>query len=175
VTFTETQLPGVWRIDLKKVEDDRGYFARTWCAEAFRAHGLDPTLVQCNTSFNRKRGTLRGMHYQADPHWEPKLVRCTRGAIYDVALDLRSGPNFGKWIAVELNANNGRMLYLPRGVAHGFQTLEDESEVFYQMGVEYHAESARGIRWNDPAFQIDWPITQAILSPKDAAYPNYAC
>jgi dTDP-4-dehydrorhamnose 3,5-epimerase len=175
VKFTKTELLGVWIIDLEKIEDERGYFARTWCAEEFRAHGLDASLVQCNTSFNAHRGTLRGMHYQADPHGEPKLIRCTRGAIYDVALDIRPGPTFGKWLGFELSAANARMIYLPTGIAHGFQTLEDNTEVFYQMGHTYHPQSARGIRWNDPKFAIKWPMAETIVSPKDLTYPDFKC
>lgn len=171
--FTQTELPGVWIIDLEKIEDERGYFARTWCDQAAREHGIEVSFPQCNTSFNHRRGTLRGMHYQAEPHGEPKLIRCTRGAIHDVALDLRAGPSFGKWIAVELTEENGRMFYLPKGIAHGFQTLRDNSEVFYQMGALYVPSSARGIRYNDPAFGIQWPVANPILSPRDGGYADF--
>ena len=137
-------------------------------------HGLDPRLVQCNISFNRKRGTLRGMHYQAAPHGEAKLIRCTRGAIYDVIVDLhRDSPAFKKWVAAELTAENRSMLFVPEGLAHGFQTLEDDTEVFYQMSEFYHPESARGVRWDDPAFGIRWPLAQPIMSDKDRGYEDF--
>ncbi len=155
--------------------DERGFFARTWCREEFAAHGLNPNLVQCSISFNAKRGTLRGMHYQAMPHQEAKLVRCTRGAIYDVVLDLRPGsPTFGQWHAAELTADNRQMVYIPEGVAHGLQTLSDDTEVFYQISEFYHPESSRGVRWNDPAFGITWPISEPILSERDRGHSNFS-
>lgn len=161
-------------IEIEPIEDDRGFFARSWCAREFEAHGLNPRLAQCNISFNQRRGTLRGMHYQEQPHAEAKLVRCTRGSIYDVILDLRPGsPTFGAWEAFELSADNRRMVYVPEGFAHGFQTLEDGCEVFYQMSVFYHAPSARGVRWNDPAFGIEWPLDDPIISKRDASYPDF--
>lgn len=174
--FVETLLPGVWLVEPERLEDERGFFARTWCAEEFRQHGLDPALSQCSVSFNRRAGTLRGLHWQAEPHAEVKLVRCTMGAIHDVALDLRpNSPTYRRWFAAELSADNRRALYLPAGIAHGFQTLVDDSEVHYQISVPYHGPSARGVRWNDPAFGIDWPACAArILSPRDAAYADYA-
>jgi dTDP-4-dehydrorhamnose 3,5-epimerase len=173
--FSPAKLPGIWIIDLERHEDERGFFARTWCREEFAARGLNPGLVQCNISFNNKQGTLRGMHFQTAPHAEAKTVRCHRGAIYDVAIDLRAdSPTFKQWFGMELNQENGRMLYIPEGFAHGFQTLRDQTEVFYQMSETFHPESARGVRWNDPAFQIDWPETgERIISERDAGYPDF--
>lgn len=172
--FEATKLPGVWLVRLELREDERGSFARSWCAREFLAHGLNPSLAQCNVSFSRRRGTLRGLHYQAPPHAEAKLVRCIRGAIYDVALDLRpASPTFKHWTAVELTAENRRALYVPEGCAHGFQSLTDESEVFYQMSEFYQPESARGVRWNDPAFGIEWPVAEPIMAERDRAYPDF--
>jgi dTDP-4-dehydrorhamnose 3,5-epimerase len=174
--FLPTRLPGVWIVDLEKHGDDRGFFARSWCRREFEEHGLNPNLVQCSVSFNLKKGTLRGMHYQVTPHEEAKLVRCTRGSICDVAVDLRpTSPAFGKWTAEELTADNGRALYIPGGFAHGFQTLSDSTEVFYQMSEFYHPESARGVRWNDPAFGIIWPIPNPIISERDKNLPLRPC
>jgi dTDP-4-dehydrorhamnose 3,5-epimerase len=170
--FSKTLVPGVFLIELEPIEDERGFFARTWCAEEFRRHQLNPDLSQCSVSFNRNRGTLRGMHYQAEPWAEAKLVRCTSGAIYDVALDVRpDSPAYRRWVGVELTSRNRLGLYLPEGVAHGFQTLADDSEVFYQISVPYHAESGRGVRWDDPAFGIRWPLAEPLLSTRDASYP----
>jgi dTDP-4-dehydrorhamnose 3,5-epimerase len=173
--FSPAKLPGLWIIDLERHEDERGFFARAWCLEEFAAHGLNPRLMQCNISFNKRQGTLRGLHFQSAPHAETKIVRCTRGAIYDVAVDLRpDSPAFKQWFAVELNEENSRMLYVPEGFAHGFQTLRDDTEVLYQMSASFHPESARGIRWNDPAFQIDWPKTnERIISKRDAGFPDF--
>jgi dTDP-4-dehydrorhamnose 3,5-epimerase len=172
VIFTETALPGVFVIDVERVEDERGFFARTWSEDEFRERGLDPTVVQCSLSYNARKATLRGLHYQRSPHEETKIVRCTAGAIYDVAVDLRpSSPTCGKWTAVELTADNRRMLYIPRGVAHGFITLTDASEVLYQMGARYVAEAAAGIRWDDPAFAVDWPLRPLVMSERDRTYP----
>jgi dTDP-4-dehydrorhamnose 3,5-epimerase len=172
--FEETALPGAYVIELDLLTDHRGFFARSWCQQEFAERGLNPNLVQCNISFNHKRGTLRGMHYQREPHGEAKLVRCTQGAIYDVLVDLRpQSPTFTQWIAVELSAENRRMLYIPEGLAHGFQTLEDNTEVFYQMSEFYHPECAAGVRWNDPAFGIEWAIAHPILSDKDQSYPDF--
>jgi dTDP-4-dehydrorhamnose 3,5-epimerase len=172
--FVPTALAGAFVIEPEAIEDDRGFFARSFCENEFRAHGLNSSVVQCNISFNRHRGTLRGMHYQAEPHGEAKLVRCTRGIIYDVIVDLRPDfQTFGAWVACELSADNRKMLYVPEGCAHGFQTLEDECEVFYQMSTLYHAPSARGARWNDPAFAIEWPVANPILSDRDASYPDF--
>ena len=172
--FIETRIPGTFVVELEARSDARGFFARSWCRDEFRAAGLDADLAQCNISYNAARGTLRGMHYQAAPHGEAKLVRCTAGAIHDVVVDLRpDSPTFRQWLAVELSAGNHRMLYVPEGLAHGFQTLEDGSEVFYQMSVPYHAASACGVRWDDPAFGIAWPLADPLLSERDRAYPDF--
>jgi dTDP-4-dehydrorhamnose 3,5-epimerase len=170
--FIETKLKGAFIIEPEKLEDERGFFARTFCEKEFEDHGLDFKVVQCNISFNRKEGTLRGIHYQASPHEEAKLIRCTRGAIFDVILDLRpDSPTAGDWEAFELRYRDLKMIYIPKGLAHGFQTLEDDTEVFYQMSEFYHAEYARGIRWNDPAFGIKWPLNIKRISKKDMNYP----
>lgn len=173
--FSPTALAGACIIDIEPVPDERGFFARSWCREEFAKHGLNPDLAQCSISFNKKHGTLRGMHYQAKPHEETKVVRCTRGAIYDVIVDLRpESSTFRKWIAVELSADNRRMLYIPAGLAHGFQSLTDDTEVFYQISTFYHPEFARGARWNDPAFDIEWPVTERVISDKDRQYPDFS-
>ena len=157
--FSPTPLAGAVLIEPERREDSRGFFARTWCNREFEAHGLAPLIVQCSISFNKKRGTLRGLHYQAPPHAETKLVRCTSGAIYDVIVDLRpESPSCRRHFATVLSAENRAMLYVPEGFAHGFQTLEDGTEVFYQMSKFHAPECARGVRWNDPAFAIEWPI-----------------
>jgi dTDP-4-dehydrorhamnose 3,5-epimerase len=167
--FTETKLKGAFVIDIEPLEDERGFFARAWCKDEFAKHGLNPRIVQCNISFNKKRGTLRGMHYQAPPFEEAKFVRCTTGAIYDVIIDLRShSSTFHEWISVELTAENHRALYVPEGFAHGFQTLMDNSEVLYQMSEVFHPEYTRGLRWDDLAFEIVWPIPDPIVSEKDS-------
>ncbi len=172
--FSETQIGGTYVIEPQRLGDERGFFARTFCIEEFTARGLATAFVQQSMSFNARKGTLRGMHYQADPHEEIKLVRCTMGAVLDVILDLReSSRTFKKWVAVELSAANRRTLYIPQGVAHGFVTLADESELFYQMTEPYHADLARGVRWNDPAFGIDWPVSEPILSPRDRAFADF--
>jgi dTDP-4-dehydrorhamnose 3,5-epimerase len=172
--FHETKLPGVFEIHLDPHSDERGFFARTWCRKEFEAKGLNASLAQCNISFNARQGTLRGMHFQAAPHAEAKLVRCTRGGICDVVLDLRpQSPTYKDWIAVTLTSTNRRMIYVPENCAHGFLTLEDETEVFYQMSAFYNAESARGIRWNDPAFQIAWPGNVKVISARDQNYPDF--
>ena len=174
--FSPTKLSGVWIVDLEPVEDERGFFARSWCQEEFKRRGLNPRLVQCNISFSRKKGTLRGMHYQIAPHPEAKLVCCTRGALFDVAVDLRpDSPTHKQWVGVELSAENRRAFYVPEGCAHGLQTLMDDTEVFYQMSEAYHPESARGVRWNDPAFNIAWPEDKRSLSARDLAFPDYPC
>jgi dTDP-4-dehydrorhamnose 3,5-epimerase len=172
--FTETKLKGAFVIEPEKLEDERGFFARTRCQREFAAHGLNPRTAQSSISFNRKRGTLRGMHYQSAPHEETKIVRCTKGAIYDVIIDLRpESPTFTQWLALELNAENRHMLYIPEGFAHGFQTLEDATEVLYEIS-EFHApEYARGVRWDDPAFAVEWPEDQRILSERDRNYPDF--
>ena len=172
--FKETSLKGAFIVDVELREDERGFFARSWCENEFKEHGLTPHLAQCNISFNKKLGTLRGMHYQVSPFVEAKLVRCTKGAIYDVIVDLRpESPTFKQWFRVELTEENHRSVFIPAGFAHGFQTLQDNSEVFYQMSEFYHPECARGVRWNDPAFGIDWPIDQQIISQRDQEYPNF--
>lgn len=172
--FIPSFLDGAFRIEMDRLEDERGFFARSWCAREAEIHGLTPCIAQCNVSFNRRRGTLRGMHFQIEPHAEAKLVRCTRGALRDVIIDLRpSSPTFKQWQSFDLNHENGTAIYVPYGFAHGFQTLRDDTEVHYQMSEFYHADSARGVRWNDPAFGIDWPVPDPILSAKDAAYPDY--
>jgi dTDP-4-dehydrorhamnose 3,5-epimerase len=172
--FTPTSLSRAYVIEPERLVDERGFFARTWCRREFQARGLNPDLAQCNISFNRKAGTLRGMHYQEAPHQEAKLVRCTAGAVYDVIVDLRpDSATFKRWQAVTLTSENRRMLYIPEGFAHGFQTLVDDAEVFYQMSHCYRPESARGFRWDDPAFHIEWPVTAAVVSPKDCAYPDF--
>lgn len=175
--FIETPLAGVWVIELDLVGDERGWFARTFDAKEFEAQGLEASFVQCNASFNARRGTLRGMHYQAEPYGEAKLVRCVRGAIFDVALDLRpQSPGVRRWHAVELTVDNHLGLYLPPGVAHGFQTLTDDSEVLYQMGREYVPEAARGVRWDDPLFAVEWPAAPAdgrTMSERDRGYADF--
>jgi len=169
--FIETKLKGAHIIELEPVSDERGFFARTWCKNEFEAHGLNPNLAQCNTSFNKKKGTLRGMHYQAPPYEEAKLVRCTMGAVYDVIVDIRKeSETFLQWIARELTAQNRKMLYVPEGFAHGFQTLEDNSEVFYQMSEFYHPEYSQGIKWDDPVLNIKWPNGEKIISKNDNNY-----
>jgi dTDP-4-dehydrorhamnose 3,5-epimerase len=174
VIFTAMTLPGAFLIELERQEDERGFFARSWCRREFEAYGLDTRVAQCNVSFNRARGTLRGMHYQADPYGEVKLIRCTAGAIYDVIIDLRAGsPTFMRWEATELTATNRRTLYVPEGFAHGFQTLEDNTEVFYQMSQLYAPERARGVRWDDPAFNIKWPPADRVVSERDKNYPDF--
>jgi dTDP-4-dehydrorhamnose 3,5-epimerase len=171
VKFSPTPLAGAWIVDPMPIEDERGFFARSFCQEEFRAHGLDPAVAQCNVSFNRRRGTLRGLHFQAPPHEEAKLVRCTRGTIWDVIVDIRAdSPTRHRWFALELNEENRRALYVPRGFAHGFQTLADDSEVLYQMSEFYHPESARGLRWDDPVLAIKWPIAHPVISERDRSY-----
>jgi dTDP-4-dehydrorhamnose 3,5-epimerase len=176
VRFSETPLPGVCVIDPEPIADERGSFARIYDGAEFAARGIDPAVVQSSVSFNKRRDTLRGMHYQAAPHGEPKLVRCLRGAIYDVALDLRAdSPAYCSWYAVELDPDGGRMLFMPAGVAHGFQTLADGSEVLYQMGYKFVPEAARGVRWDDPAFGIEWPepAGERTISERDRTYPDF--
>ena len=173
--FERTSLPGVWVVTPEPSHDERGLFARTWDQEEFAAHGLTPRLVQCSVSFSPRRGTLRGMHYQAAPHQETKLIRCVRGAIHDVVIDLRPGsPTFTRHLAVELRAGDYRMLYAPEGVAHGFLTLEDDTEVAYQMSELYRPDAGRGVRWDDPAFGIRWPERVQVISDRDRSYPDFA-
>jgi dTDP-4-dehydrorhamnose 3,5-epimerase len=200
--FTETELKGAYIIELEKLVDERGFFARSWCQREFESHGLNPRLVQCNISFNLKKGTLRGMHYQAAPYEEAKLVRCVRGSIYDVIIDIRpDSATYCHWIGVELAAPYSQppaqrsqltahgsppaahclqltaysymMLYIPEGFAHGFLTLEDNTEVFYQMSEFFDPDHARGFRWNDPAFGIDWPSDVQVISDRDRSYPDF--
>jgi dTDP-4-dehydrorhamnose 3,5-epimerase len=172
--FIQTKLPGVFVIEPEPLGDVRGFFARTWCQREFTVHGLNPRLVQCNISFNKALGTLRGMHYQAVPDAEAKLVRCTMGAIYDVVIDIRpESLTFRQWMAVELTADNRRMCYIPEGCAHGFQTLQDDTEVLYQMSEFYAPASARGVRWNDPAFGIQWPMEVRVIAERDRTYPDF--
>jgi dTDP-4-dehydrorhamnose 3,5-epimerase len=174
--FTETPLAGAFVVEPERIADERGFFARTWCVDEFADRGLETRLVQCNVSYNQRRGTLRGMHYQAEPHAEVKLVRCTAGAIYDVIVDLRpDSPTRHHWFGVELSAANRLALYIPKGLAHGFQTLEDETEVFYQMAEFYHPESARGVRYDDPAFGIAWPLPVSVIGGRDSGYADYRC
>ena len=173
--FHETKLARVFEIALEFNSDERGFFARSWCQKEFERHGLNPKVVQCNVSFNARRGTLRGIHYQDAPYPEAKLVRCTKGSIYDVVVDLRpESTTFKDWIAVVLTAERRNMVYVPEGCAHGFLTLEDETEVFYQMSEFYHAELSRGVRFDDPAFQIAWPDKVEVISERDRTYPNFA-
>jgi dTDP-4-dehydrorhamnose 3,5-epimerase len=170
--FTPAALPGVWLIEPEIIGDERGFFCRTFCREEFAGRGIDFTVVQSNLSFNHRRGTLRGMHYQAAPHGEDKLVSCPRGAIFDVALDLRPGsPTFGRWCSAELNGDNHCALFIPSGLAHGFQTLADETLVQYQMSSRYRPEAARGARFDDPAFAIDWPLPVSAVSQRDRSFP----
>lgn len=172
--FTEIALQGVWIVDLQQINDERGFFARSFCRDEFAARGLKTAVAQCNVSFNKVKGTLRGMHFQLPPKAEAKLVRCTRGAIYDVIIDLRpESSTYCRWVAVELTGENRRALYVPEGCAHGFQTLEDDSEVFYQMYEFFAPESAAGVRWDDPLFRIDWPLKNPVVSAKDQSYPDF--
>jgi len=172
--FLETKLPGVFEIHLEGRPDERGFFARTWCQQEFKSHGLSGKLAQCSMSFSARKGTLRGLHYQVAPHQEAKLIHCTRGAIYDVAVDLRpESPTFKEWFAVTLTAEKHNMIYVPEGCAHGFLTLEDGCEVSYQMSEFWDAESARGVRWDDPAFRIQWPANVEVISERDRSYPDF--
>ena len=171
--FTETSLRGAFVIEPELLEDARGFFARTWCARDFELRGLETRVAQCSTSFNKKKGTLRGMHYQVPPFAETKIVRCTRGAMYDVIIDLRaSSPTFARHFAVVLTAGNRKMLYVPAGFAHGFQTLEDDTEAAYQISEFYSSIHARGVRWDDPAFAIQWPDDHRIIVERDRMYPD---
>ena len=172
--FTETKLKGAFVIDIERLTDDRGFFARSFCEKEFKDHGLNPRVVQCNISFNERKGTLRGMHYQIKPFEEAKLVRCTRGAIYDVIVDLRpDSPTFKQHFGLLLTAHNRLLLYVPAGFAHGFITIEDDTEVFYQMSEFYSPEHARGVRWNDPAFGLEWPLEPTLISEKDRLYTDF--
>jgi dTDP-4-dehydrorhamnose 3,5-epimerase len=172
--FQETSLPGAYVVDAERHTDLRGFFARTWCERELEEHGLNRRLVQCSVSFNLKKGTFRGMHYQVAPFEEVKLVRCTMGAICDVIVDLRrNSPTFGKHLTITLSASNRRALYIPEKFAHGFITLEDDTEVLYQMSEFYEADSARGFRWNDPFFEVRLPLEVAVISDRDRNYPDF--
>jgi dTDP-4-dehydrorhamnose 3,5-epimerase len=172
--FTETELKGAWIIDIARFDDERGFFARTWAPEEFVSHGLDPALAQCNIAWNRTRGTIRGMHFQKPPSDEIKIVRCTRGAILDVIIDLRrDSSTYCRWTSVELNEDNRRMLYIPRGFAHGYQTLTDSTETYYHVSTPYAPDHATGVRWNDPAFAINWPLPPTTMSRRDAEWPDF--
>jgi len=174
MTFRETKLKGVFEIGIEPRCDDRGFFARSWCRSEFEKHGLNTQIVQCNISYNSRKSTLRGMHYQLAPKTEAKLVRCTRGSIFDVALDLRPGSaTFLEWTAAVLTAAGHEMLHIPEGCGHGFLTLENDTEVLYQMSEFYSPESSRGVRWNDPAFGIRWPAEVSVISDRDRQYPNF--
>ena len=174
MTFRPTAVEGAWIVKPERHADARGFFARTWCAGEFAHHGLEHRFVQASVSYNPRRGTLRGLHYQAAPHAEAKLVRCTRGAIHDVAVDLRpESPTFRRHTAVVLDADNRLALYIPEGCAHGFQTLVDDTEVLYQMSAFYAPEAARGVRWDDPAFAIPWPAAERIIADRDQRYPDF--
>lgn len=171
--FQETALPGAFTVAPDPLEDERGFFARSFCRDEFRAHGLNPDVAQCNISFNRRKGTLRGMHYQ-EPRPEAKLVRCTRGALWDVIVDLRPGSKtFKSHFGIRLDAAGRLMLYVPEGFAHGFLTLEDDTEVFYQMSEAYVPGNSRGVRWDDPAFAIRWPMLPDSMSDRDRDYPDF--
>ena len=172
--FTETPLPGAFVIEPEPLEDSRGLFARTWCRTEFQERGLETRIAQCSTSLNTTRGTLRGMHYQGSPYGETKIVRCTRGSMYDVIIDLRpESPTFTRHFGLVLTADNHRMVYVPTGFAHGFQTLEDGTELFYQVSEVYAPEYARGVRWNDPIFGIQWPDADRIIVDRDRNYPDF--
>jgi dTDP-4-dehydrorhamnose 3,5-epimerase len=173
--FTETKVAGAFLIEPEPIADERGFFARTWCREEFAGHGLTGELAQANISYNHRRGTLRGLHYQAAPHAEAKLVRVTRGAIWDLALDLRrDSPTYLAWFGAELTDENRQMLYVPEGCAHGFLTLTDDAEVAYQMSAPYAPEAARGVRFDDPAFAIEWPGEVVVINERDRTYPDFA-
>ena len=173
--FTKTNLEGAFLVDIQRLEDERGFFARTFCQHEFQEHGLNPNLVQCNISYNKVKGTLRGMHFQAAPYEEAKLVCCVQGAIYDVIIDIRpKSPTYRKYLAMELAAEAHNALYVPEGFAHGFLTLAPDTRVFYQMSEFYVPNSARGFRWNDPAFDVPWPGEINLISERDATYPDYS-
>jgi dTDP-4-dehydrorhamnose 3,5-epimerase len=170
--FTESPLPGAFLVDLELLTDERGFFARSYCVDEFAAQGISAPLRQCSVSYNARTGTLRGLHYQAAPHEEHKLVRCTAGAIFDVIVDIRPhSRHYRRWFGTELSAQNRRALFIPPGFAHGFLTLSDDAEVYYMISVSHSAAHAQGFRWNDPAFGIEWPFTPSAISARDAAYP----
>jgi len=170
--FTESPLAGAYVVDMERLPDERGFFARSYCADEFAARGLGPDLRQCSVSYNARKGTLRGMHYQVAPHEEHKLVRCTAGAIFDVIVDMRTAsPTYRRWFGTELTMDNRRSLFIPPGFAHGFVSLTDDTEVYYMISVAHAPQFGRGVRWNDPAFAIEWPLPPAVISERDAAYP----
>lgn len=172
--FIKTRLGDAFIVEPDEMADERGFFARSWCQREFELIGIHKRPVQSNISFNKKRGTLRGLHYQADPYGEAKLIRCTMGAIYDVIVDLRSdSTTYLQWISVELTQKNGRLLFVPVGFAHGFMTLRDNTEIFYQMSQFYMPEYSRGVRWDDPLFGIRWPMKVSVISEKDELYPDF--
>ena len=172
--FTETTLKGAYVVRLRKIEDDRGYFARAWCCDEFLQQGLNPAIVQLNVGFSHRRGTVRGMHYQLAPHAEAKFIRCTRGAIYDVIIDLRErSPTFGRWYGLELAPDNGLMLYAPEGFAHGYQTLQDDTEMYYLTSAHYAPAAARGVRYDDPTFGVTWPLPVSLISMADRQWPDF--
>jgi dTDP-4-dehydrorhamnose 3,5-epimerase len=173
--FSETALPGAYVIDLERIEDERGFFARAWCERELTEHGLETRIAQSNVSFNKHKGTLRGMHFQRPPHQETKLIRCIRGGLFDVIIDLRpDSTGYKRWMGVELTADNRRMLYVPRGFAHGFQTLEDDTEAFYMVSDFYTPEAEGGVRWDDPAFAVEWPLGPPTeISEKDQQWPDF--
>lgn len=174
MVFTETPLSGAFVIDIDPIRDERGFFARTWASDEFERRGLDATLVQCNLSWNKRKGTLRGMHFQRGPFEEVKIVRCTRGALLDVVIDLRrDSPTFCQWTSVALDADSRRMLYVPKGFAHGYQTLTDDVEVYYHVSTPYEPAHATGVPWNDPAFAIEWPLEPTVISEKDRTWPSF--
>lgn len=173
--FSRTELSGVWILEGEPQVDERGYFSRAYCRNELGAHGLSFDIAQCSVSYNRSRGTLRGMHYQIEPHQETKLVRCTRGSVYDVVLDLRPrSATFKRWIAEELSAANQKMMYVPANCAHGFVTMEPDTELLYFISTEHQPDYARGVRWDDPLFAIHWPIVPTVLSDRDRDYPDFA-
>jgi dTDP-4-dehydrorhamnose 3,5-epimerase len=173
--FSPTSIDGVWLVKLERRLDERGYFARTWCRDEFLSHGLNAGLVQCSLAYNCHEGTLRGMHLQKAPYGECKLVRCIKGSIYDVVIDLRpNSPTHRRHLAVELDTLTLDALYVPEGCAHGYLTLTDDTEVMYQMSTPYAPDYATGIRWNDPAFSIPWPTAVRVISPRDATFPDYS-
>jgi dTDP-4-dehydrorhamnose 3,5-epimerase len=173
--FVPTPLDGAFVVELERHEDERGFFARTWAEEELAAHGLAARIVQCSISRNTHAGTVRGMHFQTHPHWEVKLVRCTAGAVYDVIVDLRrDSPTHARWFAAELDAERGNALYIPKGLAHGFQTLADGAEVLYMMGDPYVPGAATGVRYDDPAFGIEWPLPVRTINERDRTWPDYA-
>jgi dTDP-4-dehydrorhamnose 3,5-epimerase len=175
VIFTETPLRGAFVVDPEPVDDERGFFARTWCRREFKERGLETRVAQCSLSFNRKRGTLRGLHFQVAPYAETKIIRCVRGAVYDVIVDLRpDSRTFTQHFALTLTSKNHAMLYVPAGFAHGFQTLDDDTEVLYQISAFYSPEHSRGVRWDDPAFAIQWPPAERTISARDRDYPDFS-